>query len=242
MWRHYRHSKADNVKAQAYFRRALAIDPQYVQATAALSIALCAAAYLNWADNAEQGYEESFELAQRAVVLDSRYPLAHFALGLVCMWTKRGERAIAAFEEAIKLNPSYAAAHVLLGQMHLYRGRPEETIALAETGIRLSPSDPRLFIWLVALAGAYYQLRRYAAAIEAGRRSWTLNRNWPGGLRYAVAGHAQLGQMDEARAALAELRHLNPDLAFIEGNLRRLYWDQAAVDHVLAGLRMAGFE
>ena len=37
---HYRQNKADNIEAQAYFRRALAIDPQYPQATAALSIAV----------------------------------------------------------------------------------------------------------------------------------------------------------------------------------------------------------
>lgn len=242
MFHHYRQNKPDNIEAQACFRRALAIDPQYVQATAALSVALCAAAYLNWADHAEQNYEESFERAQQAVVLDARYPLAHFALGLVCMWTRRSERALAAFQEAIKLNPSYAAAHVLLGQMYLYRGRPEEAIALAEKGIRLSPHDPRLFIWLVALAGAHYQLRRYEQAIEVGRRSWTLNRNWPGGLRYVVAGLAELGQVEEAQAPLAELRRLNKNLAFVEGNLQRLFEDRAAVNHILGGLRKAGFE
>src|SRR6266550_5488762 len=63
MFHHYRQNKADNIEAQAYFRLALAIDPQYPQATAALSIALCAAAYLNWSDDAERNYEESFELA-----------------------------------------------------------------------------------------------------------------------------------------------------------------------------------
>ena len=98
--------------------------------------------------------------------------------------------------------------------MHLYRGDPEEAMALAEKGIRLSPSDPRLYIWLTALAGAYYQLRNYEAAIEPGRRSWTLNRNWPGGLRYVVAGLAQLGQVEEAGAALGELRKLNPEPGF----------------------------
>jgi adenylate cyclase len=241
MWHHYRHSKSDNAEAQAHFRRALAIDPDYPQATAALAIAVLNTAYLGWAENAERNYAEAFDLARRAVTLDSRYPSAYFALGAVCMWTRRGERAIAAFQEAIRLNPSHAAAHVLLGQMYLYRGRPEEAIALAEKGIRLSPSDSRLFIWLVALAGAHYQLRRYEQAIEVGRRSWTLNRNWPGGLRYVVAGHAQLGQLEEARAALAELRQLNPDLAFVEGNLRRLFEDGAAVDHIIAGLRKAGF-
>ncbi len=85
MFHHYRQNKADNIEAQSYFRRALAIDPQYVQAAAALSIALCAAAYLSWSDNPEQNYEESFELAQRAAALDRRYPNAHFALALICM-------------------------------------------------------------------------------------------------------------------------------------------------------------
>jgi adenylate cyclase len=241
MWHHYRHSKADNTQAQTYFRRALAIDAQYPQAIAALAIAVCNAGYLGWADNAERNYEESFELAQRAVALDARYPNARFALGAVCMWTSRSEPAMAAFQEAINLNPSFAAAHVLLGQMYLYRGRPEETIALAEKGIRLSPSDPRLFIWLPALAGAHYQLGHYVQAVETGRRSWTLNRNWPAGLTYVVAGLAQLGQIEDARAVLADLKRLDPDLSFARATLQRLYEDRTGIDHILDGLRKAGF-
>ena len=242
MWHHYRQNQADNVKAQDYFRRALAIEPQYPQASAALSVALTSAAMLGWAEDRDAVFEEAYDLAQLAVTLDQRYPNAHFALGLVCMWTSRSERGMAAFEEAINLNPSFAAAYVLLGQMHLYKRDPEEALALAEKGIRLSPSDPRLYIWLTALAGAYYQLRNYEAAIEPGRRSWTLNRNWPGGLRYVVAGLAQLGRFEEASVALAELRKLNPNLAFVEGNLKRLFNAGAAVDHILDGLRKAGFE
>lgn len=242
VWHHYRHSKPNNIEAQAFFRRALAIDPLYPQATATLALAVCNAAFLGWAEQVEASYAECFELAQRAVGLDARYPNAHFALGAVCMWTRRSDRAIAAFQEAIRLNPSFAAAHVLLGQMYLYNGRPEEAIALAEKGIRLSPTDPRLFIWLPALAGAHYQLRHYAEAVEIGRRSWSLNRNWPAGLRYVVAGLAELGRIEEAQPTLDELRKLNPSLAFVEGNLRRLFTDRAGVDHIIEGLRKAGFE
>jgi adenylate cyclase len=242
MWHHYRHSKADNIEAQAFFRQALAIDAQYPQATAALAIAVCNAAYLGWTDDVEGNYADAYELAQRAVALDIRYPNARFALGLICMWTHHVDRAMAEFQEAIKLNPSFAAAHVLLGQMYLYSAQPDEAIALAEKGIRLSPNDPRLFIWLPALAGAHYQLRHYDKAIEIGRRSWTLNRNWPAGLRYVVAGLAELGRVEEAQAPLAELKLLNPNLAFVEGNLRRLFTDRDAVDHIIGGLRKAGFE
>jgi adenylate cyclase len=242
VWYHYRHSKTDNIEAQAYFRRALAIDAQYPQATAALAIAVCNAGILGWADDANASFEAAYGLAQQAITLDPRYPNAHFALGLACMWTRRSERGIAAFEESIKFNPSFAAAHVLLGQMYLYAGQPEEAIELAEKGIRLSPSDPRLFIWLPALAGAHYQMRHYEQAVEIGRRSWTLNRNWPAGLRYVVAGLAALGRIEEAQAPLAELRRLNANLAFVEGNLQRLFTDRAAVDHIIGGLRKAGFQ
>jgi adenylate cyclase len=242
MFHHYRQSKAENTEAQAFFRRALAIDAQYPQATAALSIVLCSAAMLGWAENSEAYFDQAYELAQRAVTLDPRYPNAHFALGLACMWTRRSERAIAAFREAIKLNPSFAAAHVLLGQMCLYAGRPEEAIEQAETGIRLSPTDPRLFIWLPALAGAHYLLRHYPEAIEAGRRSWSLNRNWPHGLRYVVASLGQLGRMEEAQAALAALKAMDTNLESSAVILRRVYPDPTAVDHILDGLRKAGFE
>ena len=105
-----------------------------------------------------------------------------------------------------------------------------------------SPSDPRLYIWLPALAGAHYQLREYPQAIEIGRRSWTLNRNWPAGLTYVVAGLAQLGRIDEAEAALTDLRSLDANLSFVRTTLRRLYTDQTGVDHILDGLRKAGFE
>jgi len=242
VYHHYRQNKADNVEAQAYFRRSLTIDPQYPQATAALSISLSSAAMNGWSDDADALFGEAYDLAQQAVNLDPRYPNAHFALGLACMWTHRRERGIAAFEEAIKLNPSFAAAHVLLGQMYLYAGRREEAIERAEKGIRLSPTDPRLFIWLPALAGAHYQMRHYAEAVEAGRRSWSLNRNWPTGLRYVVAGLAQLGRIEEAQSALGDLKLMDANLEFTASMFRRTWPDPADVDHILDGLRKAGFE
>ena len=151
-------------------------------------------------------------------------------------------RRSAEFEEAIKLNPSFAAAHVLLGQMYSMPVGRKRRSSWRRRGIRLSPSDPRLFIWLPALAGAHYQLRHYAEAIEIGRRSWTLNRNWPHGLRYVVAGLAKLDRIAEAQSALAELKLADPNLEASAGVLRRVYPDPEAVDHILEGLRRAGFE
>jgi adenylate cyclase len=233
---------AEALRAQARQARFPEVKEDYPHATAFLAITICNAAYLGWAKDAESNYAEAYELAERAVGFDARYPAAHLALGLVCMWTSRSERAMAGLREAINLNRSYAAPHILLGQMHLYRGQPEEALGLADRGIRLSPRDPRLFMWLPALAGAHYQLRHYAEAVEIGQRAWNLNHNWPAGLRYVVAGLAQLGRTEEAQAALEDLKSLNPNLAFVKANLQRLYSDGAPVDHLLDGLRKAGFD
>ncbi len=115
-------------------------------------------------------------------------------------------------------------------------------LGLIEKGIRLSPSDPRLFMWLAPLAAAHYQLRDYAEAVGVARRSWTLKRNWPQALPYVVAGLAQLGRIDEARAALEDLKELDPSLSMVRTTLQRLYTNEAGIGHLLEGLRKAGFE
>ena len=76
-----------------------------------------------------------------------------------------------------------------------------------------------------------------------GRRSWTLNRNWPVGLTYVTAALAQLGPIEEAHAALVDFKQLRrTDIVGWERNARRVFSDGAAVDHIRDGLRKAGFE
>ena len=80
-------------------------------------------------------------------------------------------------------------------------------------------------------------------AVEIGRRSWTLNRNWSTGMTYVVAGLGQLGRIAEARAALADYKELFfADLASWERLVRRLFPDPTPLDHIAEGLRKAGFE
>ena len=85
-------------------------------------------------------------------------------------------------------------------------------------------------------------MRHYAEAVDAGRRSWSLNRNWPVGLRYVVAGLAQLGRIEKAQVALAQLKLMDRNPEFSASRLRRNWYDPADLDHILDGLRKTGFE
>ena len=201
MWHHYRHNKADNIEAQAYFRRALAIDAHYPQAMAASLDRAFQRGY-DWLGRQcrcpLRGLLRSRATAPLPSIPAIPTPISRSA------WCACGRAVPSAGSQPSRRRSSSTRA---LPPPMSCSGRCTSTPAgrkrrssQAEKGIRLSPSDPRLFIWLPALAGAHYQLRHYAEAVEAGRRSWTLNRNWPHGLRYVVAGLAQLGRIDEAQA------------------------------------------
>ncbi len=240
MWHHHRYAKADSAEALGYFQRALDLEPTYTQAMAALVLNRLHAAYSGWIEGRERAFEEAYGLAQRAISLDPRNPGSHFALGMACLWTGRIEVGVKAMHDAIALNPSYAAAHASLGYLLNYCGRPAEAVDSALTAIRLSPYDTRMFLWLPALAGAYYQLRNYEEAISVGRRALALRPDHPGGARYIVAALGQLGRGAEAADALRDLQRMEPDAFDNAAVIRRLFRDEAAATHLLEGYRKAG--
>jgi hypothetical protein len=61
-------------------------------------------------------------------------------------------------------------------------------------------------------------------------------------LRYAVAGFGQLGRIDDARVGLGELKAFDGNLTAVEAGYMRTYQVRDSIDHILDGLRKAGFE
>jgi hypothetical protein len=56
-----------------------------------------------------------------------------------------------------------------------------------------------------------------------------------------VAGLAQLGRIDEARTALGDLKKFDSSIGVVEAGFMRTYRDRGGIDHILDGLRKAGF-
>jgi hypothetical protein len=99
--------------------------------------------------------------------------------------------------------------------------------------MRLNPYHPEWY-W-VDLGIVLYIARRYADAVEAYSHrtrpgSWVLAR--------LAACYAQMGRMQEAAAAAAEVRKLRPDFSLAK--LRRTGWNATDTEHILEGMRKAG--
>ena len=94
-----------------------------------------------------------------------------------------------------------------------YLGQFEQARADVQQAMRLSPRDPRIGNWHNLMADAELGLGHFDAAIDSASTAVDAGfRLWFSYLNLAAA-HALKGDMDKAKAPLAEARRLNPKLS-----------------------------
>jgi tetratricopeptide (TPR) repeat protein len=112
-------------------------------------------------------------------------------------------------------------------------------VELLEQAQRLNPQ--RTEEHPLTLTRAYFFADRYQDAIAASNRITSRQRS-PTYWLYKAATHAELGQLAEARAAVAEALKLDPDLTLQGEHERRLALGLAPAyaEHLTEALRKAG--
>jgi TolB-like protein/Flp pilus assembly protein TadD len=220
----------DNRRAAELFQQALDLDPLYPLAHAYR--AFTEVALHGYADAPPDVLRNAISMAAHAVELDNEDGRCHWLLGLIYVYCDL-DRAAYHHGRAIALNPNDANAIASLGLLLAFLGRAEEGIDRIREAMRLNPYHPDWY-WS-DLSAALYATRRYLEAVEVLRRIAR-----PGYWQWCrlAACYAQLGRMDEAGAAAAEVRLLRPH--FSAANLRIPYRNPADAEHVIDGLRKAG--
>jgi TolB-like protein len=189
---------ADFTKALEYYRAAIARDPSFARAYAALADALFYLGAGYWGVRPRDTYPEAFAAATKALELDPSLAEAHGSLGMHYGWYeydwKRGEAELA---RAVELNPSGAMLHVCYAMQLAAEGRFDEALAMRDIACRLDPGAMAIRgngSWILYLA------RRMDDALVDGRslrhRSLLCIRRV-----LARSDRAQAGQPDEAIAA-----------------------------------------
>ena len=194
------------------YRKALALDPDFAPARAALSLLLAIGHMIGYVAEPEEALTE----ADKALALDSDNSEVLGFAGCALSDLGYRERGIEILERAIERNPSNAQAWVALGAALLTNRQPDEAIEKLEHGLRISPRDNRLAVWMgihaLALGFTGRVDEAVAQARAACRRDGKLHNP-----RLVLAALLQTqGREEEATSALAEARRIRPQLSLRE--------------------------
>ena len=117
-------------------------------------------------------------------------------------------------QNARSLDPNSASGYFLLAQEQALAGKPENAIESANKAIRLDPRNRDLY--LVTVAWSYNLMGRYAEAVPLLKLHLARYPNQIAAHYNLAVAYVQLEKMDDARAQVAELLRISPQLT-LEG-------------------------
>jgi TolB-like protein/DNA-binding winged helix-turn-helix (wHTH) protein/Flp pilus assembly protein TadD len=213
-------------KSVAYLERAIAKDPQFALAHAALGEAY--GPFAHWAPIAPaEAIARSSRAAARALELDPDLEQAHTALSAIREreWDWRGSEQ--ELQRAIESNPNYTLARFWYSLLLSKQGRFEQALEQTELGLAVDPFDPTLSSNNAAVLA---NLGRHGEAIDRLRRFLELEPNARGARRTLAGIYVRLDRYEEATReyegagladGVARVRALQGDPA----DLRRILGD-----------------
>jgi adenylate cyclase len=241
LWHFYKYAEEDNKTAQAFFLRAIDLDPNFAPGHYGFALAQhfnfwAFPTLLSWDEVAGRGREE----ARLAVMLDDSDWMAHVVLSFTWEIAGEWEASIAEARIAASLNPNSSWSMLAMGHALGWGGYPREGVDFLGQAMRLSPRDPLIWLckWFSAMFG--YFLGDYTGAVDTLREVARLNPKHLHVDRFCAASLAQLGRSEEAKQALQKAFEVSP--AFTERVARhRPPWMRPEdYAHLLDGLRKAG--
>src|SRR5205809_1217367 len=186
-------------RAEAFYRQALARDPNFAEAAAELARSRLSR-HWNVSPLAPAELEEVKSLIDRALALAPNSPEAHFSLGLFFYWGHRQyEMALTEFNRTLELQPNNALARQYCASVYHRRGEWERSLADFQRAQELDPLDA----WIpIGIGETYMALRLWKDAERAALRALAIDPH------YALAALDLLttrlnatGDVDSARRA-----------------------------------------
>ena len=218
----------------ALFHKAIELDSNFAEPHAWLAMSHVQSG-LHWGVEPRQSVENAVREAETAIGLDPDNGDALAHLGYALAFTPRLGEAETAFARALTINPNHADAMVLNAELLVIQGRPSEGAGLVLSAMRLNPYPPSWYDWMLAFA--YYAGGQYEDVVA------TLNisgvQRAPSG-RLLAGALAQLGLLEEARAAAASFLKLMPAFSIQQWQATQNLQRQQDADRFADGFRKAG--
>ncbi len=238
---YWRITRQDNLVAQALLEKAISIDPHYAQAHAVFATTHIFGAHMGWEDKAT-ATPIAERAAQAAILADSHDPWAHYALGSVYLFTHRFDDCRAEFEWALRLNPNFSLAQAYYTLLLHYCGHSQEAELAARRALSLSPHGPLAAIYLGIASCAQFVARDYKESMRFAREAIRHRPDFVTGHRALTTAAGMAGDHDAAKAALEDLRRVQPNISLKWLAAQIPIEDGVEREHYLEGFRRAGLD
>ncbi|MFQ5653070.1 MAG: tetratricopeptide repeat protein, partial [bacterium] len=183
-------------KALAYYRQAVALDPDYALAYSGLADTRFLLGVYGFDDHRE-AYRQATIAAERAIQIDDEIAEAHTSLGRMLMSSWEFSGAEREYRRALELNPNYAEAHHLYGYLLSGLGRHAEAINQAQAALEAEPLSP---VMNRGVGTMHFLARKYEEAVRFYRICLELNPRSVGALFDLTEIYFHLNRFDDSMA------------------------------------------
>ena len=209
-WANYRHGTPDDFAvAVTHMQRAVALDPDYSRAHAALAAVYAAVVDKNWSTGTSMWShrlgmktDEIMELEEQhlAQAIEDPVALAHQVAATRLSRQGRHEEALDQAERALALGPSDPNSHRAMASALIYAGRPAQAAEEIAQAMRLDPHFPQEYLYWLGLA--QFGMAHFEEAAASLERAAAGNLDDDRSLIVLAAAYGHLGRLEEAEAAM----------------------------------------
>jgi adenylate cyclase len=236
----YSFTKQGNEKAGEMYERAIKLAPDYLDPYVTLGLVY----WLSWGwgwNQQPDTMDRVAELARRAAAINDADPGVQMLLAVVDLSKNRQyAQAIAHAKRSIDLNPNYLAGYVWLAETLTHAGRGTDAVGWAEKAMRLDPLNRSWY--LLEVGQGYAVSGQYAQAVAALKEHVASYPNSLGAHAFLAASYVELGQVQEARAQVSEIRRISPQMSLEFLKERATLQDPSFANRFYSDLSQAGLK
>jgi adenylate cyclase len=223
--------------ARSLYERALAVDPNNVEAMDGLAVTYMNEHLFGWGDPGTDYDTKILGPLDRALALDPDFVGSYIDKSAYLAESHRSDEALRVANAGLGVNPNITWLYMARAMAELDLGRFDEAKSDIQQGIRLSPRDPWMPVFHTFLGDAEIGADRPEAAIVEYRKALDTGDHTFWAYANLAAAYALSGKMDEAKPLVAETLRVNPSFT--------VKWFQNHTAYVIPkrdeGFRKAGF-
>jgi adenylate cyclase len=167
---------------------------------------------VTWSKSRAQDLARAEQLLTEALELDRNSPKLHWALGLLRRLQNRLVDSKIEFEKTIALDHNNASGMLQLGFTLQTMGQPAEAQPYFEKAIKLNPQAQNIHFYYFGLGSCHLLQNHINEAIDFLKKANASNPQYYIIPLYLAAALGFRGDIEEAKAALAEALKLKPQI------------------------------